>query len=53
MMRSKVECIKNNFELLYHREVGVFVKNLYELKVTNPCNIQSEFTALQGAPYCT
>ena len=52
MMRSKVECIKNNFELLYHREVGVFVKN-YELKVTNPCNIQSEFTALQGAPYCT
>ena len=48
MHDAKQGALRTISSLLYRQQVGVFVNN-YGLKVTNPSNLQSEFTALQGA----
>ena len=44
---------KFEFRVHFITSKWVYLKINYELKVTHPFNMQSEFTALQGAPYTT
>ena len=53
-LSDEAQCIKNNFEFIISPACGCinFCKHTNdELKATNPFNMQSEFTALQGALY--
>ena len=50
-MRSRVHL--EQFRIYYIASKWMDLQTNYELKVTNPFNMQSEFAALQGASYMT